>query len=240
MPIIHDSDWNPIGWRPSTASPLNAPPAPAQETTLPSETEVGLAVPVNGRPRGNGTDEVETAPDLSATLYVIRGGTASDFGRVTKDWVETNRTTPLARALGARYGEEQSKRVWWLLNSPACLLRVACDREDADAVLGWAVFSADDREAVVHYVHVQRDMRLIGIARALLAPCPTTMRYSHQISTSTFYRGPTRHPSSVPRVPSVTRTERAEIFNTNALVPRGWTFDPYAFFAATQPVLRHE
>lgn len=184
----------------------------AQERAGTSETTSGPTGTLNGRPRGDRTDEVETAPDLSSTLYVIRAGRASDFARVTKDWVETNRTTPLARALGPRYGDEQSRRVWTMLTCGASL-RVACVPDDADAILGWCVADLHAQPTpVLHYVHVQRDMRAIGIARALVGNAPPVMRYSHQLSEAAFYRR------------AMGKGE------AQSLVPRGWTFDPYAFF----------
>jgi GNAT superfamily N-acetyltransferase len=62
---------------------------------------------------------------------------------------------------------EATSRVRALLARPDSVLRVASLPDDDDAILGWAVISADEPHEL-HYVYVRKEARNQGIARRLL------------------------------------------------------------------------
>ena len=98
----------------------------------------------------------------------IRLGRPSDLPFVVDTWVKRGQRGERLSAATAR--------VRAILARPDSVLRVACLPDDSDAILGWAVISADEPHTL-HYVYVRKDARKQGIARLLLAgvdlPCPT-------------------------------------------------------------------
>ena len=127
--------------------------------------------------------------------YKLRAVRESDFSHITKSWVEANRETPTARALGAEYKHAHSRLVWsWL---PMCHVLVAADVEDDDTILGFAVLTTT---GVLHYVHVRRDFRGMGIAKALVGElAEQSVVYTHQPADATHYRRTTMQSPHPPK-----------------------------------------
>ena len=153
----------------------------------------------------------------SAPLYVVRESHDGDRPYITKAWVASSTETALARALSANYEREQSALVWaWL---PHVTVRVACDSTDPDAILGFVVYQGSET-SIVHYVHVRKDFRRLGIARALLGPLVESRAiYTHRITDGTRYAGFKAQKSKAPDAD-------ARLFE----VPPLWTFNPFPFF----------
>lgn len=63
---------------------------------------------------------------------------------------------------------DATARVRGILARPDSVLRVACLPDDPDAILGWAVITAD-QPPKLHFVYVRKEARKNGIARMLLA-----------------------------------------------------------------------
>lgn len=110
-------------------------------------------------------------------LYVLRSGLPSDHPFVVDSWVKSYQSYCLTRDCehcggagriyrGQRFLRGHKRLIREILARPATALLVACHPEDSDVILGWAVTEA----GVVHYVFVKRDVRRVGIAKALLAP----------------------------------------------------------------------
>ena len=69
------------------------------------------------------------------------------------------------------YYTAYSRHINWVLREPDCTVKLAVLTEDHDVCLGYCVH----RGTVLDYVHVQRDMRRLGIGTALLPPEVTTI-----------------------------------------------------------------
>ena len=149
-----------------------------------------------------------TQPASETPLYRIREGNTADFAFIANAWMRSNAETPLARQLGANYRQQHARLIWdWL---PISTVRVACDTDQEDAILGFAVFHLPGLQWHLHHVFVRPDFRRFGIARALLADLegPRPVVYTHQVSDSTHYRG-----------------------GLMGRIPAAWRFDPYLFLA---------
>ena len=62
------------------------------------------------------------------------------------------------------YFKNYSRQVSWILNQADCSVRLAVLHDDHDVCLGFCVY----RDTILDYIHVQRDMRNIGIGTALM------------------------------------------------------------------------
>lgn len=143
-----------------------------------------------------------TQPEAATSLaFTIRDGRESDRPYITHAWILQNAQTPMARLLGAEYTHAHRRLVWaWL---PECDVRIACDTQDADAIMGFLVRYGN----VLHYVHVRSDFRRFGIAKALAAELVNERAfYTHELSDQIHYRGMIE-------------------------IPARWTFNPYPFLA---------
>jgi len=68
------------------------------------------------------------------------------------------------------YYSNQHKIMERILTSPVTKVKVACLREDADVILGYAVYRQAAEVTVLDWVFVKRDWRSIGIAKSLCPP----------------------------------------------------------------------
>jgi len=96
--------------------------------------------------------------------FAIRMGRPSDLPFVTDSWVKR----------GHEKGErlrDATARVRRILASPSSVLRVAVLPDDDDAIIGWAVITADDPPQL-HYAYVRKELRGQGIAKVLLVGVP--------------------------------------------------------------------
>lgn len=116
-------------------------------------------------------DQVATV--TIAPPYVVRAARASDLAFVRGGWVES-----LMMRVRARL-EAEVKRLVRTSN-----VRVACDRDDPDTLLGFAVIDAQN-PALLHYVYVRKELRREGIGRALVRPDEVR---EHSFATDDFDR----------------------------------------------------
>lgn len=92
------------------------------------------------------------------TPYRVRAARPTDLAFVRHGWIES-----LMMRVRARLDAEVKR----LLR--ASTIRVACDAEDEDTLLGFAVVDGAN-PALLHYVYVRKDLRQNGIGAALARP----------------------------------------------------------------------
>lgn len=108
-------------------------------------------------------------------LYDIRPGRETDHPFVISSWLASDRHSPAGRDMGERYASEHRETVKRILMRAE--LRVACVVDTPDAILGWAVTGPD----TVYYVYVRRDVRRLGIGRALVGDLAKgQLEYTHR------------------------------------------------------------
>jgi GNAT superfamily N-acetyltransferase len=90
--------------------------------------------------------------------YVIREARASDLAFVRNGWIES---------LMMRVRSRLTAEVKQLLREGK--VRVACDPDDPDTLLGFAVIDGKD-PACLHYAYVRNELRREGIGTALVHP----------------------------------------------------------------------
>lgn len=90
--------------------------------------------------------------------YAIRAAKPSDLAFVRSGWIESLMVRVRSRV------DAEVKRLVRTGN-----VRVACDRTDEDALLGFAVLDSEN-PALLHYVYVRRELRREGIATVLVRP----------------------------------------------------------------------
>ena len=99
-------------------------------------------------------------PDGSAV--VCRRAVAADQAYCAKTW-----TLSLASA-EVMSRTDASKLVDRILNDRASRCVVACEPDDADAIVGFLVHACMTRTRCIHHVNVRRPRRNQGIARAMM------------------------------------------------------------------------
>lgn len=121
-----------------------------------------------------------------APLFVLRAGHAGDHPFVVDSWVKSYQSYVMMRECphcggagriyrGQRFLRGHKRLVREILARGAALL-VACMPDDPETILGWAC----TEDGVVHYVFTKRDVRRVGIAKALLAPFGAGTVYTHR------------------------------------------------------------
>lgn len=104
------------------------------------------------------------APEASLDT-IIRLGKATDVAYVVRNFIHGCQGALVTRRLhGDEYRGRVREQIIGLLERPAARLFVACDSEDEDVILGFALVE----RSCVHWVYVRADWRHQGIARALL------------------------------------------------------------------------
>lgn len=108
----------------------------------------------------------------------LRPFVESDRAYVASTWQRSY--ADAAGVLGAdreAWRAEVSRMLAALLASGAACV-VACDEEDADTIVGWAI--ADRKSRTLHYVYVRAELRETGIARQLVEAVGPIAAYSCQ------------------------------------------------------------
>lgn len=96
---------------------------------------------------------------------VIRPARESDVGYIIGTWRDSFAGAPAVHGADRdALKSEIAHLVRVLRETPDVELRIACDHQDDDTLLGFAAFHGD----TLHYVYVRGDMRQMGIAKRLL------------------------------------------------------------------------
>jgi ribosomal protein S18 acetylase RimI-like enzyme len=139
---------------------------------------------------------VSAVATVATPAFVLRAGKPEDRAYVARSWTQADMWRPESRLLGrAVHARGHSRLVDHILSKPDTRVLVAADPGDTDAILGWSCTGP----GVVYYVSVRRELRRVGIGRALLSLLP-------------------------PGAP-VVYTHRPTIHGLRP--PKDWTYDPY-------------
>lgn len=76
------------------------------------------------------------------------------------------------------------KVIDFILNKPTVTIKIACLKEDADVILGYAVFEKDK----LHWVFVKKNWRTIGIARDLVPSTTKTVTHLTKVGVSILHK----------------------------------------------------
>ncbi len=80
--------------------------------------------------------------------------------------------------------EHYHKVIEYILAKPSVSIKIACLKEDADTVLGYAIFESEK----LHWVFVKRPWRGIGIAKDLVPSNVTTVTHLTKVGLSIIYK----------------------------------------------------
>jgi hypothetical protein len=117
-----------------------------------------------------------------APFFNIRLGRETDYPFILESWQGSHSQTALGREMGPNYVTDQKGLIWDIFGRKTTEIRVAVDREDADAIFGFAVLG--HLRALIpraYYCFVKKDSRRLGIAKALLTDLlDRTCYYTHK------------------------------------------------------------
>jgi ribosomal protein S18 acetylase RimI-like enzyme len=113
------------------------------------------------------SDTTQTIHDF----FVIRPGRTGDHAFIADSWQNAHARTAIGKEMGPHYMSEQKELVRRILSWPTTIVRVAADKEDDEAIHGYAVTSEstdESKETRLYYIYVKHDARRLGIANALI------------------------------------------------------------------------
>lgn len=123
---------------------------------------------------------------MKVDLYTIRDVTADDVPFIMSTWLK-----------GLKFGNSWFKlindKIFFqvyhaflqnLLIKPDTTIKIACLKSDPDVILGYAVYTGDH----LHWVHVKKAWRNIGIARDLVPPFITFVTHLSQVGKTIFLK----------------------------------------------------
>lgn len=111
-----------------------------------------------------------------------RNGNDQDFSYVIKSWINSYRSSPIARSLRDCYFLSWKRVVSEHLRTATMSLAVL--RDDPFVIIGYVVYEpsgAATLPSTVHYVYVRDDWRRRGVARWMLEPMSLSegTQYTH-------------------------------------------------------------
>ncbi len=179
-----------------------------------------------------------TAAVTTPQFFTIRPGRSTDTAYIVEWWYSSSRWNQDG---GPHYRVELMRHVTNLLSRPSTEVRIAADREDDDAIHGWAVVS-DVQTLIprIHYIFVRESSQRLGVASTLLRdlferPCvytsrPYACRHRHLDSSgcqhqTSWLRWVESHPNEKPDRP---KPERCLWHSLPK--PPGWSFSLFAGF----------
>lgn len=111
---------------------------------------------------------------MDTGFFKVREGGANDLPFVIDSWSQSYYGAKAVAGMQKDdYFPAMHSKVKDILARPGVVLVVACASEDDDTILGWAAF--EDR--CLHYVVVKKDVRGVGIAKALVPDSITMYSY---------------------------------------------------------------
>ena len=103
-------------------------------------------------------------------FFRIRAGRPGDHAFISESWLGSHAQTALGREMGPQYITDQKNLIKQILARPSTEVRMAVDKDDDDALFGFAVVGyIRTLLPRAYYCFVKRDSRRLGIAKALLA-----------------------------------------------------------------------
>lgn len=97
----------------------------------------------------------------------LRQATPSDLNFIYNSWLKSYRNSPWAANVpSAVYFKIHHDLIEALIQRSSCV--VACDSEDPDQILGFAIVEQRRDLKIAHYVYVKQPYRRIGVATTLL------------------------------------------------------------------------
>lgn len=96
----------------------------------------------------------------------VRPATEADQGRIYSDWLHSHWDTAKGRMPKTVYMSGQHRLIEDLLKKSMCV--VACTEEAPDHIIGWASGERRNGIAVLHYVYVKKEYRMLGFGRRLV------------------------------------------------------------------------
>ena len=104
---------------------------------------------------------------MSALPVEIRRARKSDIPFITSSWLKSNRYGYFAQSVpNTVYYHKHHKILEEII--PESVVRVACNHEDPDQILGWMCADVVDTAMVIHYVYVKKSFRKFGLATRLV------------------------------------------------------------------------
>jgi len=101
--------------------------------------------------------------------YRVRAASAGDFGFVLDTWRRSFEGAPaVMNADKEHFIGEMNTLITRMLNRAGTIVRIACDADDEDTIIGFAALTGSE----LHYTYVRRDFRGHGIVPAMLAAHP--------------------------------------------------------------------
>jgi len=98
---------------------------------------------------------------------LLRVGTNADVPFITNSWLKSYRSADFVRAMpDQQYYHFQHKLLEELL--PESVVKVACNAERNDQILGWICAQPTTEALIVHFVYVKQPFRGLGVARRLV------------------------------------------------------------------------
>lgn len=93
----------------------------------------------------------------------MRAGHDGDHPFVRESWLQSDKHSLAGRDEGEGYMRRVKGRINAILARAE--LRIVCDRDSPEAILGWAVVA----KGIVYYVYVRPEVRRLNIAKTLVA-----------------------------------------------------------------------
>jgi hypothetical protein len=115
-------------------------------------------------------------------LVLVRPGTQADESFIFATWLQGLRHgNELYKLIEAdTYYRQYHRVIESILNAPGVKVSVACLKESPDVILGYAVHRGD----ALHWVHVKKAWRGIGIAKSLAPPNLKTVTHVNRLGVS--------------------------------------------------------
>lgn len=115
-------------------------------------------------------------------LILIRPGEEADYAFVYSTWLQNLRhSNDWFKLIDAEvYYPVYHKVVERILETPFVRLKVACLKEDPTVILGYSVSNQD----TLHWVHVRKSWRSIGIAKSLVPSSVKTVTHVNKLGMS--------------------------------------------------------
>lgn len=116
--------------------------------------------------------------------FVVREGRPDDANLIYSSWLNSYRDAYLSKHVAKTpYFAGQHAIIDKIFKSPACRVYIAAAPDDADHVLGYAVWEESSVGPIIHFIYVKLSFRNFKIGTTLFdmirAKCPGRPIYTH-------------------------------------------------------------